>query len=221
MLSNANAKLSEYFSKYGYKVMSFGLNAIETCPFRGECEKGCYATQGSYKWSPVKKKRDNNLRYSKLDDFITCMNYHLEQARPKRGNKELVIRIHDSGDFYRQSYANKWIEIAEQNKDVHFYAYTKSVRYFKDNYDRLPDNLKIIFSFGGKEDHLIDTDKHAHCHIFSDSELLKKSGYEDASNNDMVAAFSETKRIGVVYHGYNSKEWSTDQSFNSKKVVNY
>ena len=221
MLSKPNSKLSKYFSKYGYKVMSFGLNAIETCPFADSCKQGCYATQGSYKWSPVKKKRDNNLRYSKLDDFITRMSYHLEQARPKRGNKELVIRIHDSGDFYNREYANKWIEIAEQNKDVHFYAYTKSVRYFKDNYDRLPDNLKIIFSFGGKDDHLIDINKHAHCHVFSDSELLKKSDYIDASNNDMVAAFSETKRIGIVYHGYNSKEWSTDQSFNSKKIVNY
>ena len=211
MLSNANAKLSKYFDKYGYKVMSFGLNAIETCPFRGECAKGCYATQGSYKWSPVRKKRDNNLRYSKLDDFVYRMNYHLEQARPKRGNKELVIRIHDSGDFYSQSYANKWVEIAEQNKDVHFYAYTKSVRYFRDNYDKLPDNLKIIFSFGGKDDHLIDTDKHAHCHIFPDTFNLLWNGYEDASNNDMVAAFSETKRIGIIYHGYNSKSWATNK----------
>ena len=50
--------------------MSFGLNAIETCPFRGECAKGCYATQGSYKWTPVRKKRDYNLIYSKLDDFV-------------------------------------------------------------------------------------------------------------------------------------------------------
>ena len=211
MLSNANAKLSKYFNKYGYKVMSFGLNAIETCPFADSCKQGCYATQGSYKWTPVRKKRDNNLRYSKLDDFVYKMNYYLEQARPKRSDKELVIRIHDSGDFYRQSYADKWIEIAEQNKDVHFYAYTKSVRYFKDNYNRLPDNLKIIFSFGGKEDHLIDTDKHAHCHIFSDNESLNESGYEDASNNDMVAAFSKTKRIGIIYHGYNSKSWSTNK----------
>ena len=75
----------------------------------------------------------------------------------------------------------------------------------------MPDNLKIIFSFGGKEDHLIDTRKHAHCHIFSDSESLNESGYEDASNNDMVAAFSKTKRIGIIYHGYNSKSWSTNK----------
>ena len=219
MLSKPNSKLSKYFSKYGYKVMSFGLNAIETCPFADLCKQGCYATQGSYKWSPVRKKREDNLRYSQLNDFVYRMNHYIFRARPKRGNKELVIRIHDSGDFYSRKYAEKWIEIAEQNEDVHFYAYTKSVRYFKDNYDRLPDNLKIIFSFGGKDDHLIDTNKHAHCHVFSDSELLKKSDYIDASNNDMVAAFSETKRIGIVYHGYNSKEWSTDQSFNSKKVV--
>ena len=210
MLSKANNKLSKYFNEHGYKLMSFGLNAIETCPFADSCRQGCYATQGSYKWTPVRKKRDDNLRCSKLDDFVYRMNYYLQQAKPKRGNKELVIRVHDSGDFYSQSYANKWIEIAEQNKDIHFYAYTKSVRYFRDNYNRLPDNLKVIFSFGGKDDHLIDKKKHHHCHIFSDKESLKEAGYTDASDNDMVAAYGP-KRIGIVYHGYNSKSWSTNK----------
>ena len=165
MLSNANAKLSKYFNKYVYKVMSFGLNAIETCPFRGECAKGCYATQGSYKWTPVRKKRDNNLRYSKLDDFVYRMNYYLQQAKPKRGNKELVIRVHDSGDFYSQSYANKWIEIAEQNKDIHFYAYTKSHDFFRSI--TLPDNFDITFSTGSKLDHKLNKVAEKHAEIFN------------------------------------------------------
>ena len=198
MLSKANTKLSKSFGEKD-KVVSFGLNVDDTCK---SCKIPCYAKQGYYamKNSNTYKKRSNNFRYSQLDDFV-YMNYYLEQARPKRGKKnQLIVRIHDSGDFYNYDYVYKWIEICEQNKDVYFYAYSKRVDLFVNRYDRLPSNLRIIFSFGGKFDHLIDTNKHYHCHIFNSEQDLRWAGYDDTSKNDAVAAIGYSRYIGIVFH---------------------
>ena len=199
MLSKANTKLSKSFGEMS-KVVSFGLNVDDTCK---SCKIPCYAKKGHYamKNSNTYKKRTNNYRYSQMSDFVYRMNYYLEQARPKRGKKnQLVVRIHDSGDFYNYDYVYKWTEIAEQNKDVYFYAYTKRVDLFVNRYDRLPSNLRIIFSFGGEFDHLIDTNKHYHCHIFNSEQDLRWAGYDDTSKNDAVAAIGYTRYIGIVFH---------------------
>ena len=47
-----------------------------------------------------------------------------------RKKKATHVRVHDSGDFYSPKYLNKWVDIATQNKDVIFYAYTKSIKFF-------------------------------------------------------------------------------------------
>jgi len=238
MLSNANSKLSKSFDDT-IKVMSFGLNVDDTCK---SCKIPCYAKQGHYaiKNGSTYKKRKNNYSYVQLNDFIVRMNYHLEQARPKRGKKtKLVVRIHDSGDFFSESYADNWIEICEQNKDVYFYAYTKRVDLFAYRYDRLPSNLRIIFSFGSTFDHMIDTTKHYHCHIFNSAIDLRWAGYNDTSNNDAIAAMGHSKHIGIVFHHPSKKvrdkgfttlkpsysKWlgvyTNDQSLNSENIKMY
>ena len=43
------------------------------------------------------------------------------------------FRIHESGDFYNKEYTQKWIDIAkhfENNENIVFLAYTKSLAYF-------------------------------------------------------------------------------------------
>ena len=47
--------------------------------------------------------------------------------------KRVVIRIHESGDFYSREYLEKWLEIArhfETNPRVVFACYTKSLPFF-------------------------------------------------------------------------------------------
>jgi len=115
-----------------------------------------------------------------------------------RKKKVTHIRIHDSGDFYSIAYLNKWISIATQNKDVIFYAYTKSIKFFIDGL-LLPKNLKIIFSEGSKTDNLINVNKHRHARIFKSKELLEAAGYVNASDNDLKA-IQDNKKVGLVYH---------------------
>jgi len=112
--------------------------------------------------------------------------------------KATHIRIHDSGDFYSVKYLQKWIDIAIQNTNVIFYAYTKSIKFFINGL-KLPKNLKIIFSEGSKNDNLINTVRDRHARIFKDLTQLLSAGYIDASNNDLKA-ITENKKVGLVYH---------------------
>ena len=181
------------------KIFNFSIPAYKTrsgkvtCPFADSCVKFCYAQKGNYTRFPkVQELMEEKYKISKTNNFITLMN---EEIKKKKATH---VRIHDSGDFYSTEYLNKWVQIANDNKEVIFYAYTKSIKFFVNGL-LLPKNLKIIFSEGSKTDNLIDVDKHRHARIFKTVEELNASGYIDASNNDLKA-ITDNKKVGLVYH---------------------
>jgi len=203
-LLTQNAKLKKTSIENNMRVLNFSLPAYKTitgktvCPFAKDCIKYCYAQKGNYRYPSVIKGLNNRYELSKTDQFVPKMNATIILERPTH------IRIHDSGDFYSIEYLNKWVQIANDNKDVIFYAYTKSIPFFKRNKQNnnnwlLPKNLKIIFSEGSKKDNLINTTKDRHARIFKSKELLKAAGYIDASDNDLKA-ITDNKRVGLVYH---------------------
>ena len=86
-----------------------------------------------------------------------------------------------------------------QLPDVTFYAYTKSLHLFKtkDGINLpLPPNLVIIYSFGGKLDHLINKRSDRHAIVYTDK-LPKNYAY--ANDNDHVAP-ARNKKIGLKLH---------------------
>jgi hypothetical protein len=130
------------------------------------------------------------------------------EIKSKRG--KVVIRIHDSGDFYSRNYAEKWFAIMRECPDVEFYAYTKMVPLFrlKSMREIKPDNFTVIFSEGGKWDDMIrDHDRHSR--VFASEDELIAAGYDNASDDDTVAFRSESGKIGLVYHGAKSKQATT------------
>ena len=135
---------------------------------------------------------EKKYNITKQEDFVNLMNEEIKKKKAK------YIRIHDSGDFYSIKYLNKWLEIAKQNKDVIFYAYTKSIKFFINGL-KLPKNLKIIFSEGSKTDNLINTTKDRHAKIFDSVADLLNAGYINASDNDLNA-ITDNKKVGLVYH---------------------
>ena len=197
-LLTQNAKLKKTSIENKMRVMNFSLPAYKTitgqtvCPFAKDCIKYCYAQKGNYKYPSVIKGLNNRYELSKTADFVPKMNATIILERPTH------VRIHDSGDFYSPTYLQKWLDIATQNTNVIFYAYTKSIKFFIDGL-KLPKNLKIIFSEGSKTDNLINVNKHRHARIFKSKELLNAAGYIDASDNDLKAITSN-KKVGLVYH---------------------
>lgn len=140
--------------KASLKTYNFDLPAIKTCPFADRCKVYCYATKGFYQMPSVKAKFERNLEASKKDNFAHEIQKDIDLLKSK--GKIDAIRIHSSGDFYNENYLDKWIEIIANNQDIVFYAYTKSLPYFNNPELKYTDNFKVIFSEGGKYDHLIE-----------------------------------------------------------------
>lgn len=210
-----NSKMKKSSTKekavFNWTIPAFkALDGTMTCPNASKCVAGCYAQMGAYIWNNVKKAHQEKLDLTRTEDFVPLMIKAIE-TKLKR-TKNVYIRIHDAGDFYSAEYTLKWFNIMQyfKGKPVHFYAYTKQVQMFKDLSEQLPVNFKLIFSYGGKQDKLINPETDRHASVFeNDSELLDK-GYIDASNDDMLA-LTDNHKVGLVYHGnksYKNTTWS-------------
>jgi hypothetical protein len=167
--SDANSKLINLPIKGA--IYSFALPAGYTCPFSKDCKsravktkegkavikdcKGikfrCYAASEEALYPATYKQRRYNLallRHTPKEGWVDL----IEKSLPKRAN---IIRLHTAGDFFNQDYFNAWVEVAKRNKDILFYAYTKSLPYWVGYKEELPPNLVLTASQGGKKDKLI------------------------------------------------------------------
>lgn len=200
-----------------YIVVNWTLPAVKTCPAAGHCKIGCYATQGAYIWSNVRSAHESNWKLAKnTTKFIAAMSKDIQQwlDKAKRGSKQLVVRVHDAGDYYDLKYLQAWLEIMSQFPSVTFYSYTKQVKIFKKLKERLllPMNFCVIYSYGGIYDHLIDPSMDRHSAVFGSMDELVTAGYVDTTANDLNA-IGDNHRIGLVYHGANSKQWTSGASY--------
>ena len=214
--SKANAKLKKLVKMVlpselqGLKVahiVSFALPAFKSadgfkvCPGAGACAAVCYARQGAYTWKAATTLRENNLealRGMLATHSPRALAVALLAALPKSAR---VVRVHDSGDFFSQSYLDAWCLVASKRPGIIFYAYTKS---FDLDFSAVPSNLRITFSEGSMYD--AELDKAARrwgfgrSRIFATAEDRNVAGYIDGDSSDLPAIMGEDK-IGFVYHG--------------------
>jgi hypothetical protein len=206
--TTGNSKL-EKTSKGKYRVVGFGLPADHnfksgglqhnTCPGALACRAVCYAKQGTYRFKNVKATRLHNLKLSLRKRFVDMLTSDLTNLTTKGKHRRKpynVVRLHDSGDFYRQEYLDAWATVASRFPKVTFYAYTKSLHL---DLSRIPSNLHIIQSLGGRHDKLVQLGQ-AHSRIFSSHTARKRAGYVDGNVNDTPAILGKVK-IGLVFHG--------------------
>lgn len=193
---------------------------FNACPNAGMCARVCYAKFGTYQFSNVKARHLINLEYvlNQPDQWEHQMTVETSHKRFKptgrphdlphdAGDEWLswwivnggrALRIHDAGDFYSVDYLLRWSRIAKRRPHILFYAYTKEVQMILDHGDQLPNNLRVIMSYGGLQDNLIDRDSHRHADVFPTLEQLVAAGYWDQSDNDLIAITAPTTRIGIV-----------------------
>jgi hypothetical protein len=62
----------------------------------------------------------------------------------------------------------------------------------------IPINMRIVFSYGGKQDHLIDREQHRHADVFPTVQALEEAGYWNQEENDLLAVVAPTNKIGIV-----------------------
>lgn len=198
---NKTAKAWEKRFRRKAKFVSFNIPRLRsedgqmTCPYAGMCADICYADQGRLAMPAAKDARELNLdiiNSLSWEDFVNLISEDLTKMR-----SITHVRIHDSGDFYSRPYYKAWIDIAKDNENVVFYAYTKSLPFLK--WDLHPKNFRVVQSLGGKRDDLVDRN-YPHAKIFATEVERKAEGYCDGNVSDLPAVLGQIK-IGLVYHG--------------------
>lgn len=175
--------------------LSDGSN-IKTCPSAGICANVCYARNGTYNFRNVKARHTLNLEYVIRDPDGWYRQMLAEVGHKSKKGKH--IRIHDSGDFYSESYLKMWLDIARATPDVIFYCYTKEVSMFKRVVEPdCPPNFRYLYSLGGREDHLINLEVDRHADVFPDDAAILDAGYQSQDASDLLAITLPTNKIGI------------------------
>jgi hypothetical protein len=170
---------------------------FNTCPNAGVCAAFCYAKSGTYQFKNVKAAHMEKLMLA-LHNLELFKELMIEELKKKK-YRNRFIRIHDAGDFFSKEYAEAWCEIAQAYPEVNFYSYTKEVSLMKQlkRAEKVPENFTLIYSYGGKEDHLIYPELDRHSDVFTDYTEMIERGYIDIEADDSLAATSSNHRIGL------------------------
>lgn len=135
---HGNGKLLDYTDENGhaFRYAQFNTRPVVDCPFATDgCKAVCYATKGNHMFPSVKSSRERSYIESKRADFAESVVYTLrtEKETARYKNATMIVRIHESGDFYSVQYLRKWVKVwAELMNDsgIVFVMYTKSFRFF-------------------------------------------------------------------------------------------
>lgn len=194
-----NKKLEHTIKVNRAHIVTFSIPAVKTCPGADKCLKSGYCHAGNFNFKSVKNKFVQNLWASVQSDFVDRINYELNEI----WTFSKYVRIHPVGDFYNLGYFKKWVQIALDNPNVIFYAYTKSVNMIKGYADKygLPANMVITYSFGGKYDDRIDKDKDKYALVISPNGPIP-IGYVDGSEDDLVMCKGNDKIALRFHHTY-------------------
>jgi hypothetical protein len=210
--TKSNRKLHHTAEALGMRksqVLGFDLPAGWTCPSAQDCKSKadkvtgkitdgadckfrCYAASAEAAFTSVRKFRWHNFDTLRKLGTAAKMRDALLEAMDA-GVK--VIRIHTSGDFYNKEYFNAWIMVAEARPDVTFYGYTKQAQYLEDV--QLPNNMKLVVSAGGRNDHRAPDAPRAHV-------VMSAAGHDFPVYNDEsseLAVINGTGTFGLLIHG--------------------
>ena len=117
-----------------------------------------------------------------------------------------VIRIHVSGDMFSHKYFLAWCKVAERNDNVLFYAYTKSLVYWVRSRDRVPSNLVLTASYGGRNDELIAQHGLRSAKVvFSEQEAADLGLEIDHDDNHACDPAKANQDFALLIHGVQPK----------------
>lgn len=104
-----------------------------------QCTK-CYASRPEKRYPNVVVGREKHYQETLNYNFVELATKELHKAKQK------IVRIHESGDFYSQTYVNKWLQIISNCPDKMFYFWTKKDKMFDfTEFLKLP-NVNIMVS---------------------------------------------------------------------------
>tara|TARA_R100001079_G_scaffold38493_1_gene19410 strand:- start:12 stop:731 length:720 start_codon:yes stop_codon:yes gene_type:complete len=215
-MSKGNAKLSK-------DTLILSISAGITCPGSNNCKawvtlkddkrilnRGfesmftCFAASEELRYPNVFKSRKYN--YDLINSYVlkndlkglTDLINRSIQSNRKNITK---VRIHESGDFFNIIYLKAWLNVAKLNKDIKFYCYSKSLKFFMEVL--LPNNFYMVASYGSRFDYLIDQGyfpKYSKV-VFSEDEAVRL-GLEIDKDDSLCFG---NKAFALLLHGLQEK----------------
>ena len=160
-------------AKLNHKIVNFSLPAGYTCPGAHACLSWADRTTGKIRdskdltlrcFSASQEAAFPNVRKSRWDNFTKLkqaisaggINGAVELITSSLPKNSTIVRVHVSGDFFSQEYFDAWLEVAKTRQDIKFYAYTKSLNFWKERHSDIPANFELTASHGGKWDAMIN-----------------------------------------------------------------
>jgi len=173
-------------------VYEWNLPAGWSCPFAQDClikvdrKTGKFDNQSNpdygFRCYAASAERFPGVREHRWKNFEYVMNGGI----PVLPKKAKAVRIHSSGDFFKQAYFDMWLEICRNHPDVEFWAFTKSVLYWVNRMDVIPDNLVLTASFGGKTDRDISKYSLKWCKVIKKKYLYMHQPEQFDTNDDLA-----------------------------------
>lgn len=215
-----------YFSKANAKTKNLGLGKVYsldlpagyTCPGARDClskcvngkikdgphtQFRCFSASQEVTYPAVHKRRMMNLaelRRCKRTRQITTL---IMESLPRDAN---VIRYHVSGDFFKESYFQAALDVADRRPDILFYGYTKSLLHIctygnreKMEQGEMLPNFFLTASRGGKHDELIDLMSMREARVVFSVEEAEKLGL--AIDHDDSHAATIGPSFALLLHG--------------------
>lgn len=161
LVLHGNGKLLDYTDDAGnkYRYAQCNTRARIDCPFKSAgCEAICYATKGNHVFPDVKASRERSYLETRRADFSDAMIYTIETEKESKryADAVMLIRVHESGDFYSVQYLRAWVRIWKhftertngRTPDIRFPLYTKSFPFFNMLSDAEKDVIRAAMAAG-------------------------------------------------------------------------
>lgn len=213
-------KFSQGNSKLGKHIWTISLLSGWACPFAKDCLSKAYVDEKTgkkslkdgketkfrcfsasqevlYKNTYSQRKHNFDLLKGTKDDKMADL---IEKSLPKKAE---IIRIHVGGDFYSQVYFDSWVKVAKDNPNTLFYAYTKALPYWIKSIDKIPTNLKLNASKGGRMDSLIEKHNLKQAIVVYSEQQAKDLGLE--IDHDDTHAYKQDESFALLIHGSQPK----------------
>ena len=209
-----NAKL-KWMGKNAY---SFSLLSGWSCPNAHLCqsrvvetEEGrrikdgkniefrCFSASQELVFKNLYLQRKHNFELIKsVCQSVSDMKILITNSLPKDAK---VVRLHIAGDHPNQRYFDAWLEVAIENPTIHFYGYTKSLRFWINRLDKIPENLILTASLGGNLDHLIQENSLRFCKVvYSEYEARKLHLPIDTDDKLAMLPKNKNRDFAIVVH---------------------
>ena len=213
-------KFSQGNSKLGKHIWTVSLLSGWACPFAKDCLSKAYVDEKTGKKS-LKDGKETKFRCFSASQEVIYKNtynqrkYNFDLLKATKADKmaDLIekslpkgaetIRIHIGGDFYSQVYFDSWVKVAKDNPNILFYAYTKALPYWIKSIDKIPTNLKLNASKGGRMDSLIEKHNLKQAIVVYSEKQAEDLGLE--IDHDDTHAYKSDESFALLIHGSQPK----------------